>query len=138
MMDRKAPTRYFEDVAHCVSQGDARQFALANPRRIAIVQRGIPRAAVFGCPCGCGEIISVNLDPRTGRAWRLFEQPHAASLLPSVWLAAGCRSHFFVWKNDVWWCGDSWNDDWVDEVDEDTSDRWFSTARTDSLSRRKD
>lgn len=129
--------RTFEGVVHCTNQGEAREVALARPARIAIVRREIARAAVFSCPCGCGEVISINLDPRSGRAWRLYERAQVASLLPSVWLTGGCRSHFFIWKNEVWWCGNYWDDDTANELDEGTFEDWLVSARGDVVSRRK-
>lgn len=126
----------FDDVVQCTSQGEARQVALTSPHRIAIVRREVARAAVFCCPCGCGDVVSINLDPRSGRAWRLIERPHVASLLPSVWLTTGCQSHFFIWRNEVWWCGSSWDDEVVD-VDEIDFQTWLVSARSDTASRRR-
>lgn len=75
--------------------------ALLEPGVLVLV---IPNERVkslkFLCPCGCGEIISVNLMPETGKAWRLtFEPKLGLSLWPSVWLTAGCRSHFILRHN---------------------------------------
>ena len=74
--------------------------------QIALVRRGRLRWAVFTCPCGCGELVSVNLDPRVGRAWRIRLKGEAVSLSPSVWRTDGCRSHFILWSNTVWLFGD--------------------------------
>jgi len=37
------------------------------------------------CPDGCGERIVLNLDPRAGPAWRLYDRKEKTTLYPSVW-----------------------------------------------------
>ncbi|WP_408015468.1 DUF6527 family protein [Ramlibacter monticola] len=90
---------------------------LHRPGDLAIDKRGVDRAIVMKCPDGCGETLTVNLDHRSGKAWRL--RRHAAqglSLYPSIWRHDGCRSHFIIWRNAILWCdGDdegypSWSD----------------------------
>jgi hypothetical protein len=68
---------------------------------LVLVKRGRPRWLKFHCPCGCGDIVSLNLDPRSGPYWRIFTRRKAVSILPSVWRDCGCESHFVIWKNRV-------------------------------------
>jgi len=70
--------------------------------RIVIVRRGRPRWAILQCPCGCGDLVSLNLDPRTGPHWRARAGPKGVSISPSVWRTSGCCSHFIVWDSRVW------------------------------------
>jgi hypothetical protein len=64
-----------------------------------LVERGVTRAIVVSCPCGCGEPLPINLDPRAGPAWRLYrERSRGITLFPSVWRESGCRSHFILWR----------------------------------------
>jgi hypothetical protein len=70
----------------------------------ALVQRGVPRMLLLSCPCGCGEILVVNLDKRAGPAWRMYQRGKAVSLFPSYWRDSKCASHFIVWSNNVYWC----------------------------------
>ncbi len=59
-----------------------------------------PKSIKFLCPCGCGETVSVNLMPATGKAWRItYERDGGLSLWPSVWLDIGCCSHFILRRN---------------------------------------
>src|SRR6266581_987414 len=74
----------------------------SNGNSIAIVIRGRPRWVVFQCPCECGEVLSINVDARAGKAWKLRLDNRLLSLRPSVWKTAGCRSHFVLWENEVW------------------------------------
>jgi len=67
----------------------------------AVVVRARPRLLVLGCPCGCGEVLPINLDPRAGPAWRLYRGPGGASLYPSVWRDSGCESHFIIWRDEI-------------------------------------
>lgn len=91
------------------SRGTVERFsdasALLNaPGDYVYVVRGVPRSIVMQCPDGCGEVITVNLDRRTGPAWRLFKQGDRVTIYPSVWKETGCKAHFIVWNNRLLWC----------------------------------
>ena len=73
---------------------------LRNPGDFVVVRRDVDRNFVMLCPDGCGERIVLNLDARSGKAWRLYEKRARTTLYPSVWRDTGCRSHFILW-NDV-------------------------------------
>ena len=67
-----------------------------------LIQRGIPRWLLLRCPCGCGEEVPVNLDPRAGKAWRMYRGLSTGlSLFPSVWRDTGCQSHFIIWRDSI-------------------------------------
>jgi hypothetical protein len=57
------------------------------------------------CPDGCGENLTINLDRRTGKAWRKYQTGVNLTIYPSVWRDTGCRAHFIVWKDRIIWCG---------------------------------
>jgi hypothetical protein len=78
--------------------------ALSSAGDFACVTRGRPRAVVMMCPDGCGEVLTVNLDARSGKAWRADMRRDELSLYPSVWRDDGCGAHFVVWSNNVYWC----------------------------------
>lgn len=75
----------------------------------AVVRRGVPRMLLLSCPCGCGDLLVVNLDRRAGPAWRMYQRGNAISLFPSYWRDSKCASHFILWSNNVYWC--DWEDD---------------------------
>jgi hypothetical protein len=78
---------------------------LQEPGDCAIVERGgTRRQIVIACPDGCGEKLSINLDPRSGPAWRLYERRRQWSLFPSIDKTSGCRSHFILWGGHITWC----------------------------------
>jgi hypothetical protein len=72
-----------------------------KPGDVALVERGCPRWLVFACPCGCGEELPVNLDPRAGPAWRMYRSTSGVSVYPSVWRDTDCESHFIVWRDEI-------------------------------------
>ena len=81
----------------------------------AIVERGgVQRQLVMKCPDGCGEILSINLDARSGRAWRLYKRKGKWSLYPSIDKPYGCGSHFILSHGKIVWC-DFW--DWPDDAE---------------------
>lgn len=60
---------------------------------------------VFVCPCGCGELVQLNLLPDSRPRWSAERHPDGTvSVSPSVWRTAGCRSHFFLRRGLVEWC----------------------------------
>lgn len=70
-----------------------------------VIQRNTPRWLIIRCPDGCGDELSLNLDLRVGKAWRLYERGGRLSLYPSVWRTEGCQSHFIVWNSRILWLG---------------------------------
>jgi hypothetical protein len=84
---------------------------LSSPGSAVLVRRGVDRSIAIACPDGCGEELTINLDPRTGPAWHYYDDAGAVSLYPSVWRKSGCRSHFIVWRSRIYWC------DWHDELE---------------------
>lgn len=79
---------------------------LQNRGDCVVVMRGTPRWLLLKCPCGCGEEIPVNVDPRAGKAWRLYEVSSGKpTLYPSVWRDTGCRSHFILWRGQIYLFG---------------------------------
>jgi hypothetical protein len=79
------------------------------PGDTALVYRGVSRMLLMNCPCGCGDVLIVNLDERAGRAWRIYRRRSAVSLYPSYWRDTKCKSHFVLWRNRIFWC--DWDDD---------------------------
>lgn len=78
---------------------------LEKPGDIALVVRDVPRLLVFACPDGCGDIVPVNLDPRSDKAWQYYRRGEAISLYPSVWRDEGCKAHFILWNDVIYWGG---------------------------------
>ena len=60
----------------------------------------------FLCPCGCNDVIHLNLLEHGDRpSWKITDYPdHLADLSPSVWRKVGCKSHFFLKDGRVQWC----------------------------------
>jgi hypothetical protein len=57
------------------------------------------------CPCGCGQILHMNLIPDERPCWQITEHRDGTiSLHPSVWRKKGCKSHFWFRHGQVHWC----------------------------------
>lgn len=97
------PARHIRLRAKVEHRHDADAF-LKTAGDAVLVQRGRPRSLVIACPDGCGEVLAVNLDQRSGKAWRIYGKGDALSLSPSVWRDGGCESHFIVWRGHILWC----------------------------------
>jgi len=62
-------------------------------------------AAAMMCPCGCGDIIQLNLMKQARPCWTVrCHRDGTVSLIPSVWRTKGCQSHFFVRQSRIQWC----------------------------------
>lgn len=61
----------------------------------------------LACPCGCGNTLQVSLLPNSTPRWRLIEHADdgTVTLEPSIWREIGCRSHFFLRRGRIQWCG---------------------------------
>lgn len=57
----------------------------------------------FKCPCGCNEIIDLNLLEQATPCWKFTIRWHKISIYPSVWRRVGCRSHFHIRRGNVEW-----------------------------------
>jgi len=112
-------------VVQVASLAEARAQLERDVAAAAIVgNSGVVRNALLHCPCGCGDVLNINLDRRAGKAWRARVDAYGLSVTPSVWRSTGCGSHFVVWRSEIWWC--RWNDDsiWPDEMDEELRSEW--------------
>ena len=87
-----------------VEDNAAANQALKNRTTLVIIHRGRPRWLKFHCPCGCSDILSINLDHKTGAFWYLQQDQDGLSLSPSVWRTSNCQTHFFLIANNVQFC----------------------------------
>lgn len=61
-------------------------------------------SAAFMCPCGCKEIIYLNLLPKGSPCWKIIVKSNRDfSISPSINRNKGCKSHFFINDNKVVW-----------------------------------
>ena len=81
-----------------------------EPETVYLIGDGqLPWSAALLCPCGCKAIIHLSLvsggggDQARWNAKRNFNG--SVSLHPSVWRKRGCRSHFFLRRGHIVWCG---------------------------------
>lgn len=61
-----------------------------------------PKLLLLYCPCGCNELLRINLSAVTRPTWRIrFNKNNTISLYPSVDLDTGCRAHFILRDNNA-------------------------------------
>ena len=107
------------------SQAEARGLLMEHANQVVVLRRDQARAVLFMCPDCCGELLTVNVDPQAGRAWRLREGIDGnITLMPSIWRTSGCYAHFIIWRSRIWWCRIADDDD---SRDGDDSAGWGDT-----------
>src|SRR5229473_2764752 len=58
----------------------------------------------FSCPCGCGEVLALNLMESHSPRWSLHREfGNRITVWPSV-RSTKCGAHFFLRSNNVEWC----------------------------------
>jgi Family of unknown function (DUF6527) len=69
-----------------------------------IGDKGVVDFAALICPCGCKEIIRLNLIPAAHPFWNVrLRKGSRISIEPSVWRLSGCKSHFFLREGSISW-----------------------------------
>ena len=104
-MDIRQRSRRLNLLGQAENHGDAIT-RVTKPGDAFIVFRGLPRSLILMCPCGCGDVLTLNLDRRSDKAWLLYRRKAGITLYPSVWRDSGCESHFVVWRNQITWIDD--------------------------------
>ena len=68
-------------------------------------EHGYQWLVAFRCPCGCKEIIKLNLLSEASPCWKVsYNHQGKVSLSPSIDRKVGCRSHFILKKGYIdWW-----------------------------------
>ena len=68
--------------------------------------------AVLKCPCGCNDVIQLNLLEESTPSWELFRHRNRKlTISPSINRIVNCKSHFSILKGEVWWWGEWPTDD---------------------------
>ena len=59
--------------------------------------------ALLKCPCGCGDIIMLNLMADAKPSWVVAYKNKSPSVFPSIWRTKNCKSHFWLTEGKVVW-----------------------------------
>ena len=67
-----------------------------------VEEDGFQEQAAMICPCGCGQVLHMNLLDDERPCWKVtVDANHVPSLHPSVWRQVGCKSHFWFKNGKV-------------------------------------
>lgn len=81
---------------------------------IVVKYKGNNYWAMFKCPCGCENVISVSLQRIHKLHWWVVKSRSGRpSLYPSIWQNKGCMSHFWIRDGKVYWCKNTGQAPWI-------------------------
>lgn len=86
--------RFVDDVPDRVKSG--RVYLVGN--------QGYYWQVVMICPCGCAQLLYMNLMEDYNPYWKYKIHGKTISLSPSVNRIVGCKSHFFLKNGKIEWC----------------------------------
>ena len=73
-----------------------------------VQEHGYAERVSMICPCGCQQVLHMNVMPDDHPCWQVTTHPdQTISLHPSVWRKIGCKSHFWFQKGRIYWCEES-------------------------------
>jgi hypothetical protein len=79
---------------------------LRNRTLYVVQEDGFLEQAAMLCPCGCKGVLQMNLLADERPCWRLTcHKDGTTTLHPSVWRKKDCRSHFWLRRGQIHWCG---------------------------------
>lgn len=75
---------------------------LKNDVLYVVEEDGFQEQAAMICPCGCGQVLHMNLLDDERPCWEVTVNADLTpSLHPSVWRQVGCKSHFWFKNGKV-------------------------------------
>jgi hypothetical protein len=78
---------------------------LARRKLYVVSEDGYDEQAAMICPCGCKQILHMNLLTDERPCWTVRQDEHRKpTLRPSVWRQKGCMSHFWLRGGRIIWC----------------------------------
>ena len=103
-MWQKIKVWLFGSYRYTATQVDDIPATLERNRFYLVGKGGYIWCGVMLCPCGCKEILHLNLIPEGRPKWaHHLEKNGAISITPSIWRNTGCKSHFFLTKGKIRW-----------------------------------
>ena len=78
---------------------------LSDGEVVLVEDCGVQKWACLNCPGGCGEMISLSLNPKRRPGWSLLRDVWSRpSVSPSVHQTNQCGCHFWIKEGRIDWC----------------------------------
>jgi hypothetical protein len=78
---------------------------LTRRKLYVVSEDGFDEQAAMVCPCGCKQVLHMNLLRDERPCWTVrVDDRKVPSLHPSVWRKKGCGSHFWLRRGRIVWC----------------------------------
>lgn len=76
---------------------------LLNKTIYIVGNKNEPWSIAFNCPCGCKDIIHLNLIKDAHPRWKFKVSEDRINITPSIWRISGCKSHFLIRNGKTVW-----------------------------------
>ena len=106
-LKRRASKRQqsFRSVSHVGSMAEA-DAPIQKGKLVIVGTRMTPKWLRFICPCGCGEIVALNLMRSHSPRWTISQSANGKlSVFPSI-DSTTCHSHYWIRHNRIDWVYD--------------------------------
>lgn len=118
--DNNAETSHYpknDRIKYSYEQTDDFPESINNSIIYIVGENELEWLAVLRCPCGCNDVIQLNLLKESSPSWNFFRHKNERiTISPSINRIVNCKSHFSILKGEVWWWGE-----WPYEEDIDYS-----------------
>lgn len=96
---------YKEKLAHAYKVCEAYDLPESIGKRTVFIigNQENPWLLAFQCPCGCKNIIQLNLLYDVYPNWSYSINRKKITVRPSIWRKHGCKSHFFLKNGKILW-----------------------------------
>lgn len=101
---RRKPRKAFAGAVQLESSVDPGPHLKAG-KLVLVGPKEKPKWLRFQCPCGCGDVIALNLMASHYPRWTVeIHEDGTLSAMPSI-DATTCGSHFWIRRNQIRWVG---------------------------------
>jgi hypothetical protein len=104
--EHKTDASHFSSISKTVKTLSSAQ--ISESEFFLVEYKNVLYYALFKCPCGCGQLISLPLNASESDNWEVStSNNNRPTVYPSIRQVNGCYSHFWINDGKIRWCRDT-------------------------------